>query len=153
MSQRSDILKQFGEVLLEDMKPLAKRFAPTLELKVEDLSMEIKASPYISTLVDGRRPTSPSAPKGDPTLQEILYEWIQFNSITPNEAGMSQEALSWAMATSMHKYGDRLYQRGGGRDVFAEVLSESRIKNVSSLLGDNEQKFISESVFKGLKGL
>lgn len=151
MSERTEILKQFGDTLLVEMKPIAKRFAPSLELQVGEKGMTIKASPYISTLVDGRKPTSIGAIKGDPTLQEILYDWIQENSITPREAGMSQEALSWAMANSMHAHGDRLYQQGGGNDIFAQVLNANRINSVSSLLGDSERKVVAESVFKGLK--
>jgi hypothetical protein len=150
MDTRGELLKQFGEILVADMIPLAKRFAPTIAAENTDVSLEIKASPYISTLIDGRRPTSPLAKKGDPTLQEILLAWILERNITPREPTMTQTALSWAMANSMHTHGDKLYQMGGGRDIFAEVLNTNRINSLAGLLADRDQRIIAETTLKGL---
>lgn len=148
MDQREELLKQFGSILVEEIKPLAKRFSDSVVAETTNKSLAIKASKYISTLVDGRRPTSAGALKGSPTLQEILLDWIKANSITPRESNMSQLALSWAMATSMHHYGDRLYQQGGGRNIFAEVLNENRFTSFASMVGDQEKRVIAESAFK-----
>lgn len=145
-----EILRQFGEEITAEVRAVARRFAPTVELQLDDTVVEVKASPYINTLVDGRRPTSPAAPKGDPTLQEILLGWIQENGIVPREENMSQTALSWAMANSMHKYGDKLYQQGGGRDVFAGILTQSRVDSLASILGTEAERTLAETTLKGL---
>lgn len=148
-----EILKQFGEEVTDEVRAVARRFAPSVELFLDDTLVQVKASPYINTLVDGRRPTSPTAPKGDPTLQEALYLWIKETNIQPDDPDMTQLALSWAFATSIHKHGDRLYQHGGGRDVFANILSNERIGSLSAILGTEAERTLVETTLSGLTAI
>lgn len=150
MAEYSDILKQFGESLLIDVKSVSKGFAPTVELDVSEKSFEIKASPYIGTLIHGRKPTKVGASKGSPTLREMIYDWIKKHNITPREPNMTQEALSYAMSNSIHRYGTKLYQQGGGANIFDQVLNEGRIKAFTDVVGQREAGAVAESVFKNL---
>lgn len=145
----SDILKQFGEDLLIEVKAVSKGFAPTVELDVSEKSFEIKASPYIGVLIHGRKPTK-SRSAGSPTLRELIYNWIKKHDITPKEKNMTQEALSYAISKSIHMYGTRLYQQGGGANIFDQVLNEGRIKAFTTIVADNEANAVAESVFKNL---
>lgn len=149
MDSYRDILKQFGEDLLTDVKAVSKGFAPTVELNVSDKSFEIKASPYIGVLIHGRKPTK-SRTAGTPTLREVIYDWVKRHNITPNEKNMTQEALSYAIANSIHKYGTKLYQQGGGANIFDQVLNEGRIKAFTNVVADSESNAVAESVFKNL---
>lgn len=148
--EREELLQQFAEILVGDVKAVAKRFAPTVIGETTDKSVAVKASPYISTLIDGRRPTRPNAPKGNPTLREAIYDWIVTNNIQGRD-GITQESLSWAISQSIHRYGDRLYQRGGGNDIFASVLTQSRLDSFANLVGDKALKAVTETAIKNLK--
>ncbi len=131
MENIKPILEQFAEALTKDVKSVTKRFSPTIENVVSDTGFAILGSPYISTLIDGRPPTSATAKKGNPTLQEIIYKWVQDKGITAkvNEQGkaVSQLSLSWAISNSIHMHGDLLYQRGGGNNIFSSIINQNRL--------------------------
>lgn len=161
MSEISEIFRQFGENIVPEIKSVSKRFAPSVESTyVENGNgavFTITASEFITTLIDGRRPTSPNAPKGNPTLQQILLEWIKHKGIAPRQGKDGRtptlEQLSWAMATSMHKKGDLLWQRGGGNDIFEPIITEKRITSLFSLLSNSYLKTIESSVIKNLNNV
>ena len=148
MSRITAILEQFSADIMPEILTASKRFAPTVKSEITSnangVTLEISGSPYLSTLWEGRKPTSPSAKKGNPTLQQILLKWIESKSIVPkalpNGNIPTLEQLSWAMAKSMHKKGDLLYQRGGTNNSFDMVLTKSRIDNLINLLVDEEFK-------------
>jgi hypothetical protein len=135
-----EIFRQFADIIVPELKSVSKRFANSIEAEITDTSLVISASPFISVLVDGRRPTSPTAPKGDPTLQQIIRKWIDEKGITPkaNKNGKipTLDQLSWAISKSIHMYGDRLYRRGGGNNIFDSIITPARIDNLLSLLAD-----------------
>lgn len=148
MSRINAILEQFSADIMPEILTASKRFAPTVtsELKTNanGTVLTISGSPYLSTLWEGRKPTSPNAKKGSPTLQEILLEWIKSKSIVPIALADGNiptlEQLSWAMAKSMHKKGDLLYQRGGKNNSFDYVFTKSRIDSLINLLSDEAFK-------------
>jgi len=154
MSRINAILEQFSADIMPEILTASKRFAPTVtsELKTNanGTTLTISGSPYLSTLWEGRRPTSPSAPKGSPTLQQILLEWIKSKSIVPkalpNGNIPTLEQLSWAMAKSMHKKGDLLYQRGGKNNSFDYVFTKSRIDGLINLLSDEAFKNLEVTI-------
>ncbi len=148
-----EILQQFGEGLAQDVRAVAKRFAPSVELQTDDVEITILASPYINTLVDGRKPTRQNATRGNPSLQEILLDWIKDNGIVADDPETSQESLSWIFANHMHKHGDRLYQQGGGRDIFANILTSNRIEGLGSIIGTEAERVLVETTLSGLTSI
>ena len=140
MSSLKEIFQKFVDLVEPEIKQVSKRFAPSIESEVRDDSFTIYASPYIRVLIDGRKPTSPSAPKGSPTLQQILLEWIREKSIQPDKPTMTQEQLSWAISRSMHKKGDLLYQsiQNGGptNNIFDKILTTERENKLLSLISE-----------------
>lgn len=132
-----EILKQFVDKLVPEIQAVTKRFAPSIEAKVTDTTATIYGSKYISTLIDGRAPTSSNAKKGSPTLQQILFEWAKSKGINPKPDAKGNiptvEQMSWAMSISMHKKGDLLYQRGGGNNIFEDIITQQRIDNLLNL--------------------
>jgi hypothetical protein len=135
-----NILKQFGEGIIPELQKVSKGFADSIGMEVTDKSLTIYASPFISVLNDGRGPTKSGAKTGSPTLQQSLRSWIDRHSIAPrpNEAGKipTLDQLSWAMSKSIHLYGDRLYQQGGGKDVFGGIITEDRINALIETIGN-----------------
>jgi hypothetical protein len=141
MESDFEILKQFSERLTEELKAVTgSHFSQTIENQVfpDGKGFEITASPYISVLIDGRAPTRGGATKGNPTLQHSILNWINAKGITgrPDQKGKipTSTQLSWAMSTSIHRYGTKLYQRGGGNRIFDPIINEQRIDALFTLL-------------------
>jgi hypothetical protein len=148
----SEILQQFANVIVPEMKAVSKRFADSIEAEVTDTSLVITASPYINVLIDGRPPTSAGAKRGNPTLQQIIRKWIDDKGITPriDKSGRlpTKDQLSWAISKSIHLYGDRLYQRGGGNNIYDSIITPQRIDNLLSLLADQYYTIIKSITVK-----
>ena len=145
LSANKEILEQFAKEILPELQGVSKGFAPSISYEVGDDFLLITASPYIRVLIDGRAPTREGAKKGSPTLQEAILSWIERHSITPraNKDGKipTQEQLSWMISKSIHKYGTKLYQQGGGNNIFDTIITTERIDNLLNLL---TERFIVE---------
>lgn len=152
MRTNKEILQQFADVIVPEMKAVSKRFADSIEAEVSESTLLITASPYIRTLIDGRAPTSLNAVKGNPTLQQIIRKWIDEKGITPridkNGRLPTKDQLSWAISKSIHMYGDRLYQRGGGNNIYDSIITPQRIDNLLSLLADQYYTIIKSITVK-----
>lgn len=152
MRTNKEILQQFADVIVPEMKAVSKRFADSIEAEVSESTLLITASPYIRTLIDGRGPTSLNAVKGNPTLQQIIRKWIDEKGITPridkNGRLPTKDQLSWAISKSIHMYGDRLYQRGGGNNIYDSIITPQRIDNLLSLLADQYYTIIKSITVK-----
>jgi len=152
------LLNEFSETLLPEIKAVSKRFAPSVESEVKEtafgFTFSILASEHIITLIEGRKPTSSNAIPGRPNLQEILLQWIKDKGISPrpNEAGIvpSLKSLSFAMSKSMHKKGDLLWQRGGGNDIFENIITPKRINDLFSKLQENYFTTIESQIIKNI---
>ena len=134
-----ELLKQFALIIVPELKKVSKRFAGSIEYKVDNNSLEITASPYINTLIDGRKPTGSGAVKGSPTLQQSIRAWIDERGITPKPVNgkiPTLDQLSWAISKSIHRNGDLLYQRGGGNKIFDVIITEKRLDSLLNILGN-----------------
>jgi len=136
LSSLKEIFQRFIDEVEPQIKQVVGSFAPTIESEVKDYSFTIYASPYIRVLIDGRKPTSPGAAKGNPTLQMVILDWIRRKSIQPDKPNMTQESLSWAISKSIHKRGTLLYQRGGGNRIFDNILTVDKEEKLLSLISD-----------------
>ena len=136
MSSLKEIFQRFIDEVEPQLKQVVGSFAPTIESEVKDYSFTIYASPYIRVLIDGRKPTSQGAAKGNPTLQMVILDWIRRKSIQPDKPNMTQEQLSWAISKSIHKRGTLLYQRGGGNRIFDNILTVDKEEKLLSLISD-----------------
>ncbi len=136
MSSLKEIFQRFIDEVEPQIKQVVGSFAPTIESEVKDYSFTIYASPYIRVLIDGRKPTSQGATKGNPTLQMVILDWIRRKSIQPDKPNMTQESLSWAISKSIHKRGTLLYQRGGGNRIFDNILTVDKEEKLLSLISD-----------------
>jgi hypothetical protein len=140
-----EIFEQFAKQIVPELQAVSKGFAPSISYEVTENSLIITASPYIRVLIDGRAPTRSGAKRGNPTLQELILAWINRHSITPraNKDGKvpTTEQLSWMISKSIHKYGTKLYQQGGGNNIFDTIITVDRIENLVNLMAN---KFYTE---------
>jgi hypothetical protein len=156
MSTTREILDQFASGIVPELKQAAgNSFGATIESNVTDSGFEISGSPFISVLIDGRRPTSLNAKEGTITLRERILIWIEQKSISarPDKNGktITSESLSWAITKSIHRDGTRLYQRGGGNNIFDTIITNDRINALSSILGDNYALEVEATVLREFK--
>jgi hypothetical protein len=125
--------------------------------EVKEVGLNIKGSIYapiqLITAETGRGETKTNI-AGSPTLQERLLKWIQAKGITP-KGNMTQEQLSWAMATKIHKYGDDLYSRtprGYKKSgVISDVINDQRIDAFVETFTEKATKIVKESFTQRLK--
>lgn len=136
-----EILEQFAKDIVPELQSVSKGFAPSISYEVTDTSLTITASPYIRVLIDGRAPTRDGAPRGNPTLQQAILGWINRHNITgrANKQGVvpTPEQLSWAISKSIHRYGTRLYQQGGGNNIYDTIITNTRIDAMIKGILDN----------------
>ena len=148
-----EILKQFCEGIEEEYRKRIPRVsgatADSLEVNVTETYGELRAAAYIGVLEDGRAPTRNSSGKGE-SLREKILEWITLAGIVPfaNEQGVipTDEQLSWAIATKIHKEGNLLYRKGGKSGVLSNVVTDSRLKALLGAFGDR-YSFVTSEVF------
>jgi len=146
------VIKQFGETLLKDMKraiPSATgKTAGSMEVVFDSdgLGFKILGNQSIGALINGRKPTRKGAKKGSPTLQQMILQWIEARSIQPREANMSQKELSYAISNHIHKNGF-----SGKPNLFDGVLTDTRFDSLSKTLLENQGTVISSSILKQFK--
>jgi hypothetical protein len=94
-----------------------------LEVAENGSQVQLLAPEYIEILETGRPPTSPNAPKGDPTVFERIQEWC-------DAKGIDQKA-AWAITQNIHKNGYK-----GKPGVLTEPLSDQNIDKHATDIAD-----------------
>lgn len=156
MLKDSQILTQFAEMVTPELQVVAgSHFGKTIDYEVTEDTLTITGSPYISVLVDGRRPTSGNAKRGTPSLRDAILDWIKAKGITarPDKNGNipSQQSLAFMISRSIHLYGTKLYQEGGGNNIFDRVLTQSRIDSLLAMFPENYRNEVESGLLRELK--
>lgn len=152
MIKDAEIIRQFGDALLIDMKkaiPSATgKTAESMEIVYDKngLGFKIIGGQQIGAIIDGRGPTKPGAKAGPVTVQEQILEWIKAKNIQPKESITSQLSLSWAISTAIHKNGTR-----GKGNIFDKVITDARINSVSKTLLDSKNTVTGSDVIQKFK--
>lgn len=152
MSTNKEIFDQFTNTIIPELKKVSGSLGSTMYAENTENSLTIYASPFISVLWKGRRPTSSGAKTGSPTLQKSILSWIKKKGITgkANKQGNvpTSEQLSWGISKSIHLNGTRLYQQGGKSNIFEPILTTNRIDNLLNLIGQRYYVQITNIVIK-----
>lgn len=139
MSTNKEIFDQFTNTIIPELKKVSGSLGSTMYAENTENSLTIYASPFISVLWNGRKPTSFGAKSGSPTLQKAILSWIKNKGITgkANKQGNvpTSEQLSWGISKSIHLNGTKLYQQGGKPNIFEPILTSNRIDNLLNLIG------------------
>jgi hypothetical protein len=142
-----DIIKQFGLRLTKDIKkaiPVATgKTRDSVYIEFTKTGFIIRGGAQIGAIIDGRKPTSSGAKKGNPTVRESILEWIKAKGIQPKEASMSQETLAFLISRSIHKNGYK-----GRGNIFENVITATRINSLTQTLIRNEALAIQSNIIK-----
>lgn len=142
-----DIIKQFGLKLTEDIRKAIPRgtgaTAASVYIEFTKTGFIIRGGAQIGAIIDGRKPTSAGAKKGNPTVRESVLKWIKAKGIRPRESSMTQETLAFLISRSIHKNGYK-----GKGNIFKNVITASRISSLTETLIRNEALAIQSSIIK-----
>jgi hypothetical protein len=131
VDEQSSILKQIPDALIVDLthsiqakgKSASGKTIEALESAATDHTAQLLAPAHINALEFGRKPTSPGAPKGDPTLYDIIVEWCGVRGI--------DEGAAWPITKHIHEFG-----YAGTPGVLTEPLSDQNVnKRVDETVG------------------
>lgn len=151
------ILGQFAQSVVPQLASVAgNSFGSTIDYHFEDDALIIDASAFISVLWTGRKPTKQGAPKGSPTLQQNILQWLRVKGIQPKSKTESSKAdplvsMSWAISKSIHLHGTLLYQQGGKPNPFDAILTQSRIDSLLTLFDESYRKRITSDFIKAIE--
>ena len=152
MLTNKEIFDQFTNTIIPELKKVSGSLGSTMYAENTENSLTIYASPFISVLWKGRKPTSFGAKTGSPTLQQAILSWIKKKGITgkANKQGNvpTEEQLSWGISKSIHMHGTRLYQQGGKQNIFEPILTSNRIDNLLNLIGQRYYVQITNIIVK-----
>ena len=109
----------------------------------DEITLTITAKPFFRVVETGRGPTRENYVKGEKSLVEAIKEWL---SALGKEQGMA-----YAIAKSIHKKGTKLYQQGGRKDVFSNVLTDRAIAKMEKNAFDALADFYLDDVLQNLK--
>ncbi len=148
------ILKQFGEKLIEDFKKVIPKVtgktADSLRMEVDDEGniLTIFGSSVLATLEDGRGPTKNEGP-GD--VIEGIKDWIRIKGL---------DISPFAVAFNIHKYGNTLFRQINGSGPvnratnpigLSQVLTQQRLDSLGALLAADLAPKISSELLPFLK--
>jgi len=152
MPTNKEIFDQFTNTIIPELKKVSGSLGSTMYAENTENSMTIYASPFISVLWNGRKPTSMGAKTGSPTLQQAILSWIKKKGISgkANAQGNvpTEEQLSWGISKSIHLNGTKLYQQGGKQNIFELILTTNRIDNLLNLIGQRYYVQITNIIVK-----
>lgn len=104
------------------------KMADSLKYKWDGKTLVIYSTEkYFTVLETGRKPTSPSAKKGNPTLRELIEIWLDQKPIAVQ--GITKKSLAYLIARDIHQNGSKLYQRGGNSGVISDYINDKYVKD------------------------
>jgi hypothetical protein len=149
------ILKKFAEDVIAGIRSripnVTGESSASLAYRIDAEGLTIYSSKkYFTVLETGRKPTSPGAPKGNPTLREQILEWVKAKPIIPND--ITQESLAYLISRKIHEEGSLLYRQGGKSGVISESINDKVVKEkLIDVLSDSFRDYvINEFVRKSL---
>lgn len=166
MTEIEEAMRQFIDGLTEELKAnvpsvtgkTASQIEGTVEAKGSgefvNVKGEIVAPITLVVRETGRGPTKTKV-AGDPTLQEIILEWLKASGKRPNDPKMTLEQLSWAIATKMHQEGDKLYRSAPTgykkTGVISDVINDERLDSFFNVFLDKSSEIVKKSFLDKVK--
>jgi hypothetical protein len=106
--------------------------------------LQITAKKFFRVVETGRGPTKSGASKSTPSLVDAIKEWLKAK-------GESDVGMAYAISKRIHKKGTKLYQQGGRKDVFSNVLNERAIDKLGRNLQDAIAEYYLQDFIKNLE--
>jgi len=149
-SVNSDLIKKYNELGLRASGNWANQLEEFQEKTSKGFKLGIKGEQYTGALEHGRAKTSTNT-AGNPTLREIIREWIDVKRITPKD-NISKDSLAFLIARKIHEEGIKVpneeYNKGG---LVSDVITKDKIKELGDSLTLSFVNSFKSDVIKVIK--
>lgn len=149
MSEIEGILKDAGEQYVKDIRAnLSSTGTDATGETSASVGFEVKkeGSRYVLEVYGGR-PYFPTVETGSkPSNKKPGRKMIE--SLTKWKAVRGLLASPWAIATNILKFGSRLWQKGGRRDIYTNVAEKSMME-LPRIIAEAENEKLKKSVNAG----
>lgn len=136
------LFEEFQKGVVSNLPKVTGKTAASVRTETGVRYGRLFGAKYIDVLETGRPPTR-NGKAGQPTLREIILQWIKDKGIKPE--GISQKSLAFLIARKIHREGTKLYRSGGQSGVFSTVITEQRLRTFEKeLAGINAQAYASK---------
>jgi hypothetical protein len=112
--------------------------------------VRINGTKYTEQLIRGRRATS-TMTAGNPTLQEVIRQWIDDKGIQPN-GNISKDSLSWAISKKIHRDGIKVPNRFNSGTFIDKVFytTDGTLTQFRNILNRHYSTTIKQEITQGL---
>lgn len=117
----------------------------------DNLGQLIDGSGSFYFQMHGRGPTG-SATKGDKTLQEIIYDWLEFKKYGLTwDTDKERTSLSYAISHKIHAKGyshdaPYTYKKNADSKVLTDVITQSRVDALANVFAEEQMILISSDI-------
>lgn len=106
---------------------------------------------HIGALDRGRGPTRGGGGGGGQTLQQRIFDWLQFAkfgiSFSDNK---ERTSISFAIATKIHKEGNEIFKQGGS-GLLTNLVTAQRLDALTGAFARNKAILFRSEILKGFK--
>jgi len=151
-----DVLEQQGKKGVEIVRAAVSKYSATgetersIEYKSDATSLQILAREFIIAMETGRGPRQSSSDGG---FKDKMLKYMQARGIGADLDQKKKDALAKFLVLKINREGDRLYKKGGGRDVYTSAVEKFAEDLIQAVSRDQFKRFgdkINET-FKDIK--
>jgi hypothetical protein len=149
------ILDQQGQKGVDIVKAAISKYSATgesadsVEYTSDDKSLQILAREFISAMETGRGPRKSNSDGG---FKDKMLRYMQVRGIGSDLDAKKKEALAKFLVLRINKEGDKLFKKGGGRDVYTKAL-EKFTEELTKAVTDYQMKVYTDEVIASLKDI
>lgn len=163
-TERQLLLGFFDDLRQAIIKKQAEKGIRASGKSAEALRVDFDPATKTASLIDGsgyfrfeeygRRPTGTGASAGTPTLQQAIYDWLEFRKYGLSYANDKERtSLSWAISKKIHAEGTLTYRLQQPTGVITEVINNEMLKPLVEALNREYAIAIKSDVVANLKQL
>lgn len=151
----ASILDQQGQKGVDIVKAAISKYSATgesadsVEYTSDDKSLQILAREFISAMETGRGPRKSNSDGG---FKDKMLQYMQVRGIRSDLDAKKKEALAKFLVLKINKEGDKLFKKGGGRDVYTKAL-EKFTEELTKAVTDYQMKVYTDEVLASLKDI
>lgn len=150
-----ELLKKQGEIGIQKVKSAIAPFSATRETEESirfestETTLKIFAREFIEAMETGRGPRQSSTDGG---FKDKMLDYMQARGIGSELDQKSKERLAKFLVLKINRDGDKLWKKGGGRDVYSKAVEEFT-EELMEVVAKHELESFSAQVSASLKGI
>lgn len=139
-----DVQGEIIDQILKTKMNASGKTAASLEVVPSNTGGSLMAAQHIIFLETGRPPTKDGAATGNPTLLEIIKQWVIDKGVDANP---------YAITKTIHKEGTRLYRQGGKSGVLSIPLRLAGLNTLFAEIATQYSQVTSSEIYEPINEL